>query len=396
MSWLRVTDPTAAARLIADALVIHADPHAGATNPYHWYRNQPLTEELARLAGDEEAAPFAPAARRLLADPTRPEHHRSLVEALVPMVERFPERMGPLTDLAWRVAQRGRIGHHLGEEVGTFAGAGRPVAPDGTAPVPARVGEPGPAAQLVVPFRDRGGSGHRLRNLLACLAALRDQVAVPGGYTVTVVEADEKPRWREEIEELADEYLFVSHPGAFNKAWVVNAGVVNSAVKAETVCVFDADLLPDQGFVARSLDRFREPGVGAFLPYRDMLYLDEDSSAHAVRTRCLDREPALDPATLRGFWMRRPVGGCVWLTREVFDRIGGMDERYENWGGEDVDLVLRLQSATALYTYDDFMVHLHHPVKLLQPEEVRRNDEIPYMTWKPTGPIGRPERYLTS
>ncbi|ROR43696.1 galactosyltransferase-related protein [Kitasatospora cineracea] len=392
MSWLRVTDPSAAARLVADSLVIHADPHARATNPYHWYRTQPLTERLARLAGDEDAAPFAPAARRLLAAPERPEHHRALVAALIPMIEKFPERMRPLTDLAWQTTQRGRIGHHLGAAVGPDA----PPAPSApaTAPVPERTGVPGPAAQVVVPFRDGGGGGERLRNLLACLAALRDQDEVPGGYTVTVVEADREPRRRELIAPLADEYLFAPHPGAFNKAWVVNAGVANSAVRAETVCVFDADLLPDRGFVARSLARFREPGVGAFLPYRDMLYLDEGSSVRAVRTRGPGGEPALDPAALRGFWMRRPVGGCVWLTREVFDRIGGMDERYENWGGEDVDLVLRLQSATALYAYDDFMVHLHHPVRPLRPEEARQNDEIPYMTWKPAGPIGRLDRYL--
>ncbi|MEV4561043.1 galactosyltransferase-related protein [Kitasatospora sp. NPDC049285] len=390
MSWLRPTDPAASARLIADALVIHADPHARATNPYHWYRIEPLTAELARLASDEDGAPFAPAARRLLAEPTRPDHHRRLVAALLPMTERFPERMGPLADLAWQAVQRGRIGHHLGDAVGD-AGPG----PAGRVPVRARADEPGGAAQVVVPFRDRGDDGHRLRNLLACLAALRDQEPVAGGYTVTVVEADDRPRHRELIEPLADEYLFAPHPGKFNKAWVVNAGVVNSAAKAETVCVFDADLLPDRSFVARSLDRFREPGVGAFLPYRDVLYLDEGASEQAVRTRCVDAAAALDPAALRGFWMRRPVGGCVWLTREVFDRIGGMDERYEGWGGEDVDLVLRLQSATALYHWNDFLVHLHHPVVVPPPDEARRNDDIPYMTWRPTGPIGRLDRHLT-
>nr|WNW38512.1 hypothetical protein RKE32_13645 [Streptomyces sp. Li-HN-5-13] len=129
MSWLRVTDPSAAARLVADSLVIHADPHARATNPYHWYRTQPLTERLARLAGDEDAAPFAPAARRLLAAPERPEHHRALVAALIPMIEKFPERMRPLTDLAWQTTQRGRIGHHLGAAVGPDAPPPRPSPP---------------------------------------------------------------------------------------------------------------------------------------------------------------------------------------------------------------------------------------------------------------------------
>jgi len=387
----RVDDARSAARLIADALVIHSDPHARATNPYHWYQSQPLTESIAGLACDEDGAPFAPAARRLLEEPAQPERHRRLVDALTPMVAQFPERMRELTDLARRAAHRGRIGYHLGEAVPT--GARRPLPPDGTVPAPPRAEPPGSAAQIVIPFRDRSASGHRLRNLLSCLSSLRDQDRVDGGYTVTVVEADESPRWRAEIEAMADEYLFARHDGPFNKAWVVNVGVLRSASQAETVCVFDADLLADRGFVARNVGRLGEPGAGALLPYRDMLYLDDASSERAIGARCLDGEPALDPGVLRGFWMRRPVGGCVWLRREVFDRIRGMDERYEGWGGEDVDLVLRLQASTALYAADDFMVHLHHPVKAPRPDEAARNDEIPYMTWRPTGAIGEIDRY---
>lgn len=390
MSLLRTNDPRSVARLIADALVLHADRDARAANPYHWYRVQPLTESIAKLAGDEDSAPWAPAARRLLAEPTLPERHRRLVEVLEPMASRFPERMAELADLAWQAAHRGRIGYHLGAAV--VSGATRPLSSHQALPVPARPAPAGAAAQLVIPFRDRSESGHRLRNLLASLSSLRDQAPVDG------VHRDGRgsrrlPRWQSEIEQVADEYLFARHEGPFNKAWVVNVGVVQSASQAETVCVFDADLLPDRGFVARNVDRFRGPGVGAVLPYRDMLYLDDGSSGHAVGARCLDGEATLDPQALRGFWVRRPVGGCVWLTREVFDRIGGMDERYEGWGGEDVDLVLRLQASTALYTFDDFMVHLQHPVMLRRPDETARNDEIPYMTWRPTEPIGRIDRY---
>ncbi|WP_152627533.1 glycosyltransferase [Streptacidiphilus melanogenes] len=380
--------------LIADALVIHADLGARHANPYYWYRLQPVTESIARLAADEYAAPWAPAARRLLQAPTVPEHHRRLVDVLTTMVARFPARMGELADLAWQATHQGRLGHHLGADV---AAGSRGTLPPGTRiPARRRDAAAGPTAQVVIPFRDRGDAGHRLRNLLSCLNSLRDQDPVDGGFTVTVVEADDSPRWRAEIEPLADEYLFVRHSGPFNKAWVVNVGVVQSASRAGTLCVFDADLLPDRGFVARNVDRFRrQAGAGAVLPYRDMLYLDEESSELAIGTRCLDDAPALDPRALRGFWVRRPVGGCVWLRRDVFDRIRGMDERYEGWGGEDVDLVLRLQSSTALYTFDDFMVHLHHPVVLRRPDETAQNDEIPYMTWNPTEPIGQADRYAT-
>ncbi len=38
-----------------------------------------------------------------------------------------------------------------------------------------------------------------------------------------------------------------------------------------------------------------------------------------------------------------------------------MDERFEGWGREDIDFVLRVQLATAFDIHDDRMLHLHHP-----------------------------------
>jgi predicted glycosyltransferase involved in capsule biosynthesis len=48
----------------------------------------------------------------------------------------------------------------------------------------------------------------------------------------------------------------------------------------------------------------------------------------------------VDWAGLRGFLVHRAQGVCVWLRRDVFDGIGGLDERYEGWGKEDMDLLL--------------------------------------------------------
>ncbi len=67
-------------------------------------------------------------------------------------------------------------------------------------------------------------AGERLRNLLACLLALRDQSYPRDGYRVTVVETDGVPRWRDVIAPYADHYLFAANSGDFNKSWAVNVG----------------------------------------------------------------------------------------------------------------------------------------------------------------------------
>src|SRR5690606_9056344 len=104
------------------------------------------------------------------------------------------------------------------------------------------------------------------RNLLACLQALRDQSFPRSGYLVTVVESDDRPRWREVITAYADHYLFAPKPGAFNKSWAVNAGVVHSPGKPQVICILDADVLSDREFIARNVARFQRPGTAGHLP----------------------------------------------------------------------------------------------------------------------------------
>ncbi|NYV75902.1 glycosyltransferase family 2 protein, partial [Streptomyces sp. UH6] len=240
------------------------------------------------------------------------------------------------------------------------------------------------------PFRDTSASGERLVNLLACLDALRDQSAPSADYAVTVIECDTEQRWRATVEPRADEYLHAYKAGPFNRSWAVNAAVVNSASGASFVCVLDADALVDRHFVERNARRFSGPAVGAFLPFTDLLYLDTWSSRWAVEQRLDHGAASVDLGRVRGFLVHRASGMCVWLRREVFDAVGGYDERYEGWGGEDLDLVLRLQRATAFRYFDDPLLHMEHPVTpgIVDAQGNTTGVHPPMLTWRPEGPIG--------
>lgn len=385
----------AEARLVADALVIGADPYAARTSPYYWHRAQPLAELVTGLAVGAADGPTAEAARAVLSEPTDPDRHRELSRALAAHRTARPGAEASLVDAARRMDRDSRMGHHLATVDETLRALASPSVPQSPG-VPGAAGGAEPEhVQIVVPFRDDeglDGAGHRGENLLTCLRALRDQHPVPGGYTVTVVEADARPRWREAIRELADEYLFAPHEGPFNKAWAVNAGVVNSSSGAGLVCVLDGDILVDRGFVARNAGRFSTiPGTGGFLPYRDVIYLDPGSSQAAAGARLsYDDGGGHDgKALLRGFVLRRPLGACVWARRDVFARVNGMDERYEGWGREDVDFVLRLQAATAFDQFHDTLAHLYHLSTAQIVNGESRNAHLPWMSWQPEGPIGR-------
>jgi Glycosyl transferase family 2 len=388
-SRIRPADPHTLASAVAGALVTSVDDDAKAANIWYWHRAQPLfkavTEQVAACPDDR----LRLAAQVLLRAPGDPAAYRRLHGLVVAALDESPESVGPVVDAAWDVLTRSRLGHHLGPDY-------RPRSGLSMARLAARsdCGRPGPVGDdpdvlVVIPFRDRGEDGHRARNLLACLLALRDQTLPRERYRVTVVESDSEPRWRDTMSQYADEYLFAEKAGPFNKCWTVNVGVQHSAGQAEVICLLDADHMVDADFLTRNLTRFQRPETGAFLPYRDVIYLDAAASAWAIDERCGRRLSTVDWSGLRGFLVHRAPGGCVWLRRDIFDGIGGLDERYEGWGKEDMDLLLRLQLATAFYYFDDLMLHLHHPPSF----QLTGNAEIPWLSWMPDAPIGRLDRF---
>jgi hypothetical protein len=377
-----------AAKAVADSLVLSADPGARAASIYWWHLARPWRDGVvSALNGVPDDLRHL--GEQLLDQPAEVKPYWELRRQLAAASDRTPG-LAALFDAAWQVECRSRIGYHLGAghhatEPAVAAEPFEPAAgerlPDGAAP----------SVLIVVPFRDRDTGGRRLRNLRACLASLGDQDCPRERYRVAVVEADDRPRWREVIEGLCDHYVFVQSGGLFNKSWTVNVGVRAAGASSELLAVLDADVLGDRSFVSRNVERFRAAGTGGHLPYRDALYLDAVSSHRAVRDRLTDGRPAVDPDGLRGFVLRRPPGYCVWLRTEVFDRISGMDERFEGWGAEDNDFTLRAGIAAPLDAYADPLLHLYHPSAVQELDPRGFNTDIAALSWPAGSAYGRTE-----
>lgn len=113
---------------------------------------------------------------------------------------------------------------------------------------------------------------------------------------------------------------------AFNADWEIeDIGTRTDRVTpSPLVLVVDADtVLLDDHVVADLLDAMRPQGhVGP-----------SHAAAWAI---CM--EPSGQP---------RPhgMGGCILVRREAWEKVGGYDEAYEGWGGEDNDFILRLEQA---------------------------------------------------
>lgn len=375
---------------VLSSVLLAADPHAQEAAVDYWDMSR--SAHLAVVAALRELGDDVTAALEdVLADPADPSRLAVLSQEVARVAAADDAAWDPVGRLALHADALGRLAAHLGPE--HRADAPQVTADDLvalTADEPPR--PPAPASApvcIVIPFRDRTPTRSRLRNVLACVRALRDQSADRSTYRVVVVEADTEPRWEREVTAVADEYLHLRASGHFNKAWAVNVGVVQRAAGAELVCVLDGDVLVDRDFVARNVARFGVRGVQAHLPYRDALCLDEASSSHAVAARVLHGRPLVPQDELRGVVLRRPPGHCVWVRRGLFERVGGFDERFEGWGGEDLDLVFRLDVVGAVDRYADPLLHLFHDRPQTQENGRRFYAGRRLLSWNPVGPVGR-------
>jgi hypothetical protein len=385
-----------ASRLADYVVLIHDEDVAELAPDYfdesepHYTKVNAATDEL--ITGDTSAATARDA---LAADWSSHDARAALVGHLVRLLKDRPQRVDELRTLIQHADRHLRIDIAYG---GASAPAKQPqIEPNQLAHVLRAVPRPTPSLrpdlQVIIPLRDRIG-GHRLRNLLACLIALRDQEPTPNLW-VTVIETDERPRWQELLTPLVDSYLFAQKGGLFNKSWAVNVAVTTDGRNAPLLCVLDADVIGDRAFIARNTARFADGSQDAHLPYRRAWCLDEESSRRAIAARCLQGLPDVPAELLRAPILVGPPGHCMWVTREAYLRVNGFDERFEGWGGEDDDVVARLSRDARMVRHDDRLLHLAHPRPAMVREDgVNFNRHLSaLLDWQPEGRIGDPDRF---
>jgi hypothetical protein len=366
-----------AAAAVKHAVLTH-DAAVPQTSTLSWDLSRPYCHKVFQLltsllSGDADAQS---ALARLCSSPTDIAAHQDLADAVRRTAPRRPDVLRELARAA-ALAEREilfdyRVGHRYPaqaqvESLPELTDVARSRVPTGTST--RRDG-----VQIVIPFRDRHGD--RIRNLVAAIAALRDQSVDPGFVTITVVETDATPRWRSIAERIADTYLFAVYEGPFNKSWAVNIGAVHGPT-ARLICALDVDILADRDFVQRCAGQFDDPAV-AGLNVSELYFLDPPSTHAAIHQRCLRGASRTDPDELRGFVMRQPVGGCQWARADTYHAINGMDERYEGWGGEDRDLRDRLNDLGPVVRADLCLPHLDHLRQTMrQPDGALFNTDIP-------------------
>ncbi|MDE1961200.1 MAG: hypothetical protein KGH80_06345 [Xanthomonadaceae bacterium] len=208
----------------------------------------------------------------------------------------------------------------------------------------------------ILTWRD-GEDASRRANLFAVLAWLARQPQ----FEPILVEQDTAPHLDGGLPHPDCRHVFAYNPGPFNKSWGLNVGFRHSA--HAWLAFADADLVLGAS-LAGALEHV-DKGYWAIKPYRRLIDLDESESVR-VRGGEFDFVPDRHGAAPNRDGVGERIvfaGGVFLIARTAFVRLGGWDERFRGWGGEDDAFSYRLERARAPALELDIRpaVHLAHP-----------------------------------
>ncbi|UIZ91664.1 glycosyltransferase [Corynebacterium sp. CNCTC7651] len=186
--------------------------------------------------------------------------------------------------------------------------------------------------------------------------------------------------FRERLEAEGAHYHYFETDGVWSRSRALNLGVSRS--RGRFIVTTDADMIFSPTTFPRILEMLEsDPWSYYIVQCRD---LPEGISHADVLEGSVSFEELEYNSQLRPRW---GMGGLIAFSREAFDRLRGLDERLEIYGGEDIDLAKRLMRCGLRRVWvtdpDVRMFHVWHPSSLKAAENtksgkqaVERNREV--------------------
>lgn len=140
------------------------------------------------------------------------------------------------------------------------------------------------------------------------------------------------------------------------RSWTFNVGAQHA--RGAVLVLHDNDMLVPADYASTILHRVQQ-GYDVVNLKRFIFYLTQ-AHTQAVfdgKAELLDAAPEVIVQNLEG-------GGSVAITRACYHQIGGMDESFIGWGGEDNEFWERAQSLRVWPWANLPLVHLWHPAQL--------------------------------
>jgi hypothetical protein len=205
--------------------------------------------------------------------------------------------------------------------------------------------------------------GHRGLDRLPLLSVVLASIAAQAGAIVecVLVEQSESPAVRDRLPDWV-RYLHTPSPAGmpYSRSWAFNVGA--RAARAPVLAFHDNDMIVPRRYAAE-LTTIHRRGSEVMNLKRFVFYLDEAATGRVLAGEGISGVPEKVIQNLEG-------GGSVGVDRDAFFDLGGFDESFVGWGGEDNEFWERA-AVRAVWPWGYLpLVHLHHAE---QPEKGRRD-----------------------
>lgn len=213
-----------------------------------------------------------------------------------------------------------------------------------------------PDLSLLIAFR---GRPHQLHSVIPLLAATPEVKAK--SIQIVAVEVTSNPLHEVFIQSNGFKYLSIPDDGVFHKTRALNAGL--ELATGRFIAPFDVDLVPAGGSLSKLVELASGNPKLLFSGYRLMSNLETAKSLGEVEASDLSIAEENQPSALFKYLAQRQRFGVVpAFERVLLERIGGWDENFVGWGGEDQDIIERYLSfgRSAVLSHDLLYYHLHH------------------------------------
>lgn len=191
----------------------------------------------------------------------------------------------------------------------------------------------------------------RLPHLLSTLRSIAGQQGVP--IECVVVEQSA----RREIESSLPAWVRYVHTPVpspeydYNRAWTLNVGA--RLARGSLLVLHDNDMLCPARYAAEAVERERE-GWEFLELKRFTFYLSEDATREVFAKGRVRTDV---PSTI----VQNLSGASIVASREAYAAIGGFDESFVGWGGEDLEFWERAASRGRVYAFGYLpFLHLWH------------------------------------
>jgi len=198
--------------------------------------------------------------------------------------------------------------------------------------------------------------GHRGLERLPLLELTLASIAGQRGVKIEciVVEQDSEPRLQGLLPEWV-KYAYAPPPEPdmpYNRSMTFNHGA--QLAKGNLLILHDNDMPVPQDYAAANIAKVRD-GYEVINLKRFIFYLDQQTSGNVNISRGMPPSPGIEAIV-----QNLQAGGSIAITREAFFDIGGMDESFVGWGGEDNEFWERAETRK-LYPYGSMpILHLWH------------------------------------